>query len=389
MLFTRSARRVAGAVLTLGLIVPAVPALGAADAAVVAAKKAVHQPKKAKPASKVVPFTAASVTDAVDGAVTVSWTVAKNVTVKVYEGTLAKQTTLVGTKKGSGSLPATVPAGSRGYFRLVPSQGVALVVAPRDLGLATDPNLRDAGGYRTTSGQWVKTGVLYRGQQMAQGAISDADAAFVDTLGLSSIYDLRTDGEINGGSAIQQDPAPDIAVPGAKNIHLNVLGGDADLSSYVSSIQTPEAADEAMTEGEVAFVDAASAKAAYRALFTDIANDKGASLYHCTAGKDRTGWASAALLTLLGVPAGTVMSDYLLSHDYYWASPDVQQKIASYPYPGITVLLDVRAAWLQAGLDQVATEYGSMQKYFTDGLGIDAGTIAKLKKKLLVGHAVK
>jgi protein-tyrosine phosphatase len=392
MSFTHPARRLAGSVAAAALLLTMAPALvSPADAA---------RPKHPHVASKAIPFTAATVTDAADGKVgkvgkvTVSWTVAKGVTVKVYEGTLARQAKLVGKHRGSGSVTAKVPAASRAYFKLVPSKGAALVVASRDLGLATDPNLRDAGGYRTTNGQWVKTGVLYRGEQMQ---LSDADAAYIRKLGLSSVYDLRTDSEIDGSAFTA--PAPDTAIPGVTDIQLNVLGADADISSYVASLASADAAAATMLQNQLDFVDLPSAKAAYHQLFTDIADDSGASLYHCTAGKDRTGWASAALLTLLGVPAATVMDDYLLSNTYYYESPGVQSTLAdiaagtsrvpaSYA-AGYDVLMQVRAEWLQAGLDRVTAEYGSMANYFTEGLGIDAATIARLEAKLLVGRPAR
>jgi protein-tyrosine phosphatase len=79
------------------------------------------------------------------------------------------------------------------WIRLVPTVGEPLVLTVRDLGLASDPNLRDIGGYRTTDGQWVRMGVVYRSQALS---LSPADLAVVDNLGITADYDLRTTEEI-------------------------------------------------------------------------------------------------------------------------------------------------------------------------------------------------
>jgi hypothetical protein len=125
-------------------------------------------------------------------------------------------------------------------------------------------------------------------------------------------------------------------------------------------------------------------QAALHDLFTTLAFTPGASLYHCSAGKDRTGWASAVLLTLLGVSSDVVMQDYLLSNTYYFNSPSVQNTLAALP-PATTAiythLLDVEPAYLQAGLDQVKATYGSMTNYALRGLKLSPVTLALLRAK--------
>jgi protein-tyrosine phosphatase len=123
-------------------------------------------------------------------------------------------------------------------------------------------------------------------------------------------------------------------------------------------------------------------------LLTDIANSNGAVLYHCSASKDRTGWATAVLLTLLGVPRDTVTQDYLLSNTYYFDSPAVQAELKAMPAAESAVyapLLEVQASYLQAGFAQVAASCGSTYGYAVHGLGLSPQMIAKLRHKLLVG----
>ncbi|WP_017936765.1 tyrosine-protein phosphatase [Nocardioides sp. Iso805N] len=369
-------------------------------------------PASTKAYAGVIPFTAADVTNISGSDWSVSWTAPADVTsVQVFVGTSATSfpttpTTTVSTAAGA----ATITSATRPWVKLVASYGAPLVISTRSLGLASDANLRDAGGYRTTTGQWVKEGVVLRSQALA---ISSGDQAAFNTLGISTDYDLRTSCE-----AIQ---VPDVVPTGATRVHLNVMGDGAitdpnattcaAASQIPAGMNTPAAAAAMMTQGEVAFVDSSTAKTAYQALYTGILGDQGVSLYHCTAGKDRTGWASAALLTLLGVPAADVMRDYLLSNTYYLAGAG-QQTLAGIQASAhdaaiahgatedqaaaagaaaaatYTPLMEVRAEYLQAGLTQVKTEYGSMENYFEKGLGLTRTQVDGLRAKLLTGAPI-
>jgi protein-tyrosine phosphatase len=161
----------------------------------------------------------------------------------------------------------------------------------------------------------------------------------------------------------------------------------ADIS-LAPTLTSPASAEQYMEEIEQDFVTNPTAQAAFGTLLTDIANSNGAVLYHCTAGKDRTGWATAVLLTLLGVPQATIVQDYLLSNTYYYDSPAVQAELNAMPAAESAVyapLLEVQASYLQAGFAQVTASYGSMYGYAVHGLGLTPQTIAKLRHKLLVG----
>jgi protein-tyrosine phosphatase len=270
--------------------------------------------------------------------------------------------------------PIHVPAGAREFFRLVPNRGASLTVGQRSLGLASDPNLRDVGGYRTTSGQWVREDLLYRSAALS---LTPADLKLVNGLDIREDADLRTPGE--------NATTPDVIPAGARYDNFNVLG---TASTPTPSLPTEAAAVQTMIDGEQQMVLSDAAHQALRDLFTTLAYTPGASLYHCSAGKDRTGWATAVLLTLLGVPSDVIMQDYLLSNTYYFNSPSVQNTLAGLPPATAAIythLLDVEPAYLQAGLDQVKATYGSMANYALRGLKLSPATLALLKAKLLVG----
>lgn len=257
--------------------------------------------------------------------------------------------------------------------------GSSLKATTRVLGFASAPNFRDVGGYRTTDGRWVRYGVVYRSPALA---LNDADLIMASGLGITGDFDLRTTAE---AAAI-----PDVALPGAEYVHLNVLGDAGDVT--LQAVSSRDHAVAVMLATQRSFVDADTAKAAYSELFTRLATDQGASVYHCTAGKDRTGWATAVLLTLLGVSRETVMQDYLLSNSYYLNSPTVQAQLMALPSGKRAIdrrFMAVYPAYLQASLDRVEEKYGSMEAYAKQGLGLAPDLILQLRNKLLVREPMK
>jgi protein-tyrosine phosphatase len=256
----------------------------------------------------------------------------------------------------------------------IPDHGGAQAVTERALGLASNPNLRDIGGYQAVGGQWVRMGVVYRSGALT---LSAADLAVVNALGITAAYDLRTPTEIAA--------APDVVPAGATYLNLNVLGKDSPASPSVTSATQ---AQEYMQEMGRQYVTSAAARIAFGTLLTGIADSSAAQLFHCTAGKDRTGWATAVILTLLGVPAKTVMSDYLLSNTYFYDSPAVKAMLSALPVAKSAIyghILDVKPAYLQAGFDQVAASYGSLDNYVRQGLGLSNTTVTRLRHRLLTG----
>ena len=121
--------------------------------------------------------------------------------------------------------------------------------------------------------------------------------------------------------------------------------------------------------------------------FRWVDQNKLPALFHCTTGKDRTGWAAAALLTLLDVPKKTVMEDYLRSNEYIL--PLYQKEIDTFTAEGgelsiINAILGVKAEYLEAAFDEMLTKYGTIENYFSEALGIDATMQKDLRNLYLV-----
>ncbi|MER8183027.1 tyrosine-protein phosphatase [Kitasatospora sp. NPDC094015] len=324
-----------------------------------------------------IPFTAATATQQADGSFTLTWTAPGVRGVTVYAGTdrdHVRHRTPVA--RGNGSATVTVKglaAADRWYFDLVPDRGEALTVADRSLHLASAPNFRDEGGYRTADGHWVKLGVVYRSDDLSR--LTDEDLAKLHRLGIRQVFDLRTPAE--------RTAAPDRIPAGATVTAANVLGV-ADTGAF--NVTSPQAAVQAMVDAERTMVSADSARAAYRSVLDAVGEGRGAVLFHCTAGKDRTGWAGAALLTALGVPRATVEADYLASNTYRAeANAAVLAKLPPAYQALYKPLLDVRPEYLNAGFDEVAARFGSFDRYLDKGLRQDRGDLRDLRRDLLVG----
>ncbi|MFF3505462.1 tyrosine-protein phosphatase [Streptomyces sp. NPDC003247] len=342
----------------------------AAVLAGVAAPAAVAAPASRQSASERIPFTAAEVTAQDDGSYRITWEAPGVRRVAVRAG---GRTVATGGPTGSVTVRG-LAAADRQWFDLVPDRGGRLRLADRLIKLDGAVNFRDAGGYRTADGHWVKMGVVYRSD--ALNNLTDADLAKLRRLGLSVDYDLRMTSE--------RTAAPDRLPTGVRYVVANV-SGDAAGGGYTMPT-TAEGAAQMMIAGEKAMVSGETAKAAYSTVFDGITADADGSLYHCTAGKDRTGWASATLLTALGVPRGTVMRDYLASNDY--RAEANAAALAALPADQAAVykpLLDVRAEYLNSGFDEVEDAYGSFTAYEKNALGLDAEDVRKLKSRLLVG----
>lgn len=382
------------------LILGALGALAASVLPVLAtAREASGAPAGSVPAG-VVPFTAATATLQAGGSYRVSWSAPADAgSVRVYAGTGPSPATTDLVGRGGSSAAVTVSGlatAPRWYFTLAPSHGHDLVVADRSLGLADAPNFRDAGGYRTADGQWVRMGVVYRSDTLS--GLSAADEQDLTALHVDTVVDLRTTAESTS--------SPDRLPPGVALVPANVFGSDPGVESAVETAVTTllsnPSAQSARTKPAdmVGLMDATyrdmialpSARHAYATLYDDIAavGSGDALVMHCTAGKDRTGWGTAALLLELGVPERTVMQDYLLSNTYA-LDEEYAPVLRSFESGGgnpalLTPILGVERSYLDLALATMKKDYGSIGAYFTRGLGLSRRTIDRLRAELLVGR---
>jgi protein-tyrosine phosphatase len=261
-----------------------------------------------------------------------------------------------------------------------PADSLPRLAAGQSLGIALGitriPNLRDVGGYKTRYGATIAFGLAYRSNTF--NPLSAEDIKKLELLNLKNDYDLRTTSE----AKLKPDQIPS----GVQYHMLNVLADakSAAPAKIEALMHEPKKANVVLGGGKIEalfieayreFISLPSAKQSYRTLFLSLADHENLpAVFHCTTGKDRTGWAAAALLTLIGVPKETVMADFMRTNEY--TIPQFQRAIEAFVAAGgdrsiPLAVLGVKVEYLEASFDEMQKQYGSIEKYFSEGLGID------------------
>ncbi|WP_243367457.1 tyrosine-protein phosphatase [Fundidesulfovibrio soli] len=253
--------------------------------------------------------------------------------------------------------------------------------------LASAPNFRDIAGISASNGGTgfvnatsnfgvMRTGAFYRSSALT---LSNTDLATVSRLGIVRDIDLRTPTEIG--------QTPDVLPAGAQYTNVNVFG-TSGLPIDTSQINSQAALLRTAQEGYRTFVTNPASRAGFGAVLLTMAHDPGPDLFHCSDGKDRTGWTAALLETIAGVSPATRMQDYLASNSYLAGPINAQAAAVLAVAPELrgmnfNLLFGVDSSWLQAALDQVTASYGSMYGYLTQGLGLSQADIYVLRAKMV------
>jgi protein-tyrosine phosphatase len=239
----------------------------------------------------------------------------------------------------------------------------------RHLNLQGASNFRDLGGYAAKDGRTVRWRQLFRSNHL--GHLTEDDIKAVRGLGVKSAFDFRGADERKAAACVLEE----VKVHSLPIEPTVVAALRARLQARALSSGD---ALEIMRESYRGYVRLNTHS--FRELFTNLIEDSAPLVIHCTAGKDRTGFAVALLLHALGVPEQVISEDYLLTNRFYCRDPnsapdlpaDVRQAIGS-----------VEASFLAAGFEAVATQYGDLESYFRDGLGLGAGERTELKTRYL------
>ncbi|MVW77534.1 tyrosine-protein phosphatase [Bordetella sp. 02P26C-1] len=244
-------------------------------------------------------------------------------------------------------------------------------------------NFRDLGGHATASGATVTPGRLFRSSQLSN--LPTEALRTLQDVGVRIVYDFRTWQE--------REQSPDAQIDGARNVWLNVLGDASDslAATLQLMLQDPRKAAQELTPTRIQtlyrsiyedLVTLPSACKAYAAFFSLLLRDPGSpKLFHCTAGKDRTGWAAALFLSLLGVGFDDIVADYLTSNDQLISgSQPMMQAFVAGGGDGAVVenLLRVRREYLDIAFDALTRNHGTVGNYFSQALGIGKAEQAAL-----------
>jgi protein-tyrosine phosphatase len=280
---------------------------------------------------------------------------------------------------------ATVPAGvtlfqvprvlnGRLFVSVAPHRGgPAVVAAERRIPFVTVTNFRDLGGYRADRGRRIRWGRVFRSD--ALHGMTERDHAMYNGLGVRAVYDLRGDVEV----AERPNPMP--------SRHLALLSRPATSDARVDFAGTTSADGERVLASiYVGHIDHAAATIG--ALFSGLAEPEGLpAVFHCHAGKDRTGIVAALLLEALGVERETILDDYELTARYRLRAQQDQSferliKIGLAPEAAAGVLTAPRWAMASA-LAHLDREYGNIRLYLTGPAGMNESDLRHLTDGLL------
>jgi protein-tyrosine phosphatase len=251
-------------------------------------------------------------------------------------------------------------------------------VKRRHVALEGANNFRDLGGYATADGRTVRWGLLYRSDNLSH--LTDADLATLSRLGIKLVCDFRSAPE----KAAEPDRLPAESPPQV-----------AELAIFDESF-SPSAFRERLMSGDLEDLDLRQALTDANRLFATRFAPQYAemlelvsrpaelpALVHCTAGKDRAGFASAVILRTLGVPEETVFEDFLLTNHYtadYIERTLWTIRLASLfrvDPEQVRPVLSVERGYLAAAFEEIAEKYGSFDAYRREALDFsDAQTEA-------------
>jgi len=248
------------------------------------------------------------------------------------------------------------------------------MIPARVLPLEGSCNFRDCGGYETTDGLSVRWGRLYRSGVLAR--LSPAAAAQVQALGVQAVCDLRRTAE----RALHPNPSFGTAV--------RRFEWDSEQES--SPIRDRAFADS----NDVASVHAAMLQMYERLPFglqprlagvfaaLDHAG-QGATIVHCTAGKDRTGVAVALVLDSLGVRRDAIVDDYKLTKGTGAGLAATAEPILALSATAQNAMLAARPEYIQASLDAIEARHGSVRRYLLDELALEPALLERLRARML------
>ncbi|MFG3114278.1 tyrosine-protein phosphatase [Streptomyces sp. NPDC048197] len=251
-------------------------------------------------------------------------------------------------------------------------------------------NVRDLGGYRTGLGRYVRYGQVFRADGL--GKLTDADVAKLSALHLRTVVDFRVPLEVRQDGADRLPAGLSATARPADDLGLY------EKTMAAIATKDPAKQQELLGDGKAAelmrsiyrnFVTNEKNRESFAQTLRDIA-DHGRSplLYHCTSGKDRTGWVSYLLLRAIGVPDRTATGDYLLSNELRAeadrATREALKKAGLMENPDLLIPLQVvREDYLRAALDQAEKDYGGLDGYLRQGLGLDTATLVRLHVQLV------
>lgn len=245
------------------------------------------------------------------------------------------------------------------------------MTAPRSLEGA--PNFRDLGGLATADGRTTRHGVVFRSSGLEE--LTDADVRYlIDDIGLKTVFDLRSPDDIEAADVL--------VATGIRVVNHPIVRDGAS-----TSLRRPLRSDGRVDVPRVyrTFIEASAASIA--TIFTELVDGATPAVFHCAAGKDRTGVVAALLLGAVGVTREEIVADFM-------ASASVLDEVTAYlqrrpAYADVVLRLppgtmDAEPEFIGDFLDAVEDRHGDVATWLIDHAGVPQESIDRWRR-LFVG----
>ncbi len=293
-----------------------------------------------------------------------------------------------GQRQGKKTFIKNPGPADRYFLGMLASNGDTLIVSDKRLPLSGSNNFRDIGGIPTRDGRFVRWGQIYRSDRLS--ALTKEDQAYLASLGLKTVIDFRSEAEI----AKDPDRLPE----GAEYLQAPIIFDVEDTTQLRERIIGGEiSVDEAsdiLVEGNRLFATDMASR--FQPFIDCVLENKGPLVYHCTSGKDRTGFATMLMLSALNVGRDTIVEDYLLSNYYRYEMNS--KRLNKLRYAGIVKprldlgtlapLMIVDRRYINAAYDAIEEKYGDVNAFLEAEYGLTPEKRAELIDLYTYGPAI-
>jgi len=238
-------------------------------------------------------------------------------------------------------------------------------------------NFRDIGGYINKDGRTVKWRKIMRCGHLA--ALSDNDLNRLEQIGISRVHDFRRSDEQ------AQSPSCAIRADFVDDYQISI----GDISRFWEFLfegeLTAESSHQLVVNSYSSCIEVVI-PAFSRFMRHIIDNADNASVFHCSAGKDRTGMAAALILSALDVPRETIIQDYMLTLEHYDSDKLIaivedhlrDAKVEQWDRDWLIPYCSVHQDNIIAFLDAIDTNYGDVKNYLISALGLTQADLDKM-----------
>ena len=242
-------------------------------------------------------------------------------------------------------------------------------------------NTRELGGYKTTEGKSIKWGMLFRSDKLSD--ISETDQKYLQALGIEKIVDFRSEEE--------KTEDPDVIPAGISYVEMPI-SVDGAMRSKIEAVlkgETDKEVESFLIDANREFVT--NYTGVYENFLRGLIDEDAPTLFHCTAGKDRAGFAAAITLIALGVSKADVINDYMKTNAFTQERIEEilgQIKLMSLYQADVEILrplLGVEQIYIETAFKTAEEKYGSLENFIRVGLNISDADIKKLRNKFLEG----